>query len=102
MMNHKTFSSDMLDMAANPIPAFHPSPHKPKNDLETKVDNLNSTYDAEASKQAHGSSDCRQFCLKISLFILCDKVKSWGSKVDIDPVEFCLSFKTLEKYYIIN
>ena len=53
-----------------------------EDDLDSKVDNLNSTDDGEPSEESHGSSNSWQHIHKLGCSILGDFVKSGGIKVD--------------------
>ena len=60
----------------------------------SKKDNFHTTDDRKSCKQAHGSSNCRKLCFKISLFIFCNAVESWSGKIYPDPMKLSLQWET--------
>ena len=64
-----------------------------EDDLDSKVDNLNSTNDWEPSKETHISSNGWQLVHKLYCPVLSDSVK--GSCIKDDPHKFKLQFRRI-------
>ena len=68
-----------------------------KNDLDSKIEKLHSTYNGKSSEKSHGSSNEWKHVYKLNCFILCDSIKGCGIKINLDKSELKVGLKILIK-----